>query len=198
MSEKVANGKFVAFTYKVFDDKTGELLFEAGAKAPDVMVHGYSNEVVAGLQQAMEGLKEGDRFSVTLPPEVAFGVRDERNLRTLTRDVFGDDGELPEEVKLGAVLQMMTEDRNILVGTVVEINDKEVKMDFNHPFAGKTIRFDGEVVNVREATEEEKQMASGRGGCHGGCGCHGGGCHEDGGCGDGGCHDGGGCCGCKD
>lgn len=205
MSDKISKGKLVSFTYKVYDDNSGELLFEAGAKAPDVMVHGFSAEVLPGLQQAMEGLGAGDRFSVTLPPEAAFGNRDERNVIALPRDVFGDDGEMPEEVKVGAVLPMMTEGGQTVVGTVLEIGPSEIRMDFNHPFAGKTVRFDGEVADVRDATEDEKKMAQGRGGCCGG-GCHGGGCHghgEDGGCGGHGdscCggHGEGGCGGCHE
>ncbi len=83
---------------------------------------------------------------------------------------------------------MMTAEGYRIAGTVFEIGDK-VKMDFNHPFAGKTVRYDGMVETVREATPEELTPAQG---CGGGCGgCSGGSCGDnegEGSCGCGGCH----------
>ena len=64
---------FVAYSYKLYNDADGSLLFEAKPDAPDVMVYGVSQEVVPGLIAAIKDLSEGDRFGVTLPPETAFG-----------------------------------------------------------------------------------------------------------------------------
>jgi FKBP-type peptidyl-prolyl cis-trans isomerase SlyD len=184
--EKVGQNKFVAYSYRLQDAENGKLLFEAKAEAPDTMVYGVSNEVVPGLIAAVKDLSQGDKFSVTLPPEAAFGERFEENVMNLDKEIFVRDGKLAEEVVVNAELPMMTQEGYRILGRILEITDKSVKMDFNHPFAGKTVKFDGEIIEVRDATPEELNPVSscGCGGCGGSCG--------DGGCGDG-CDCGGGC-----
>ncbi len=194
-NEKVGPGKFVAFTYRLTNADNGELLFEAKADAPDTMVYGVTQEILPGLTSTMEGLGAQDKFSVTLPPEVAFGERLDDNVITLPTSTFERDGKMAEEVKVGAILPMLTEDGYTVTGKVIEMTPETVTMDFNHPFAGLNVQFDGEVVEVRDATEEEKQPKHGC--CGGHCGCH---SNEEGcGCGDDcGCTEEKGSCGCGD
>ena len=82
---------------------------------------------------------------------------------------------------------MMTADGFRINGIVLDVTDDKVKMDFNHPLAGKDVRFKGKVTLVRDATPEELQPAQGCGcGCsHSDCGDHD---HDGCGCGDGCCH----------
>lgn len=164
--EKVGPGKFVAYAYKLYNDADSSLLFEACSDAPDTMVYGLSNDVIPGLLTAMKDLATGDKFSVTLPPEVAFGEKFEENVVALDKEIFMRDGNLAEEVKVGAELPMMTQEGFRVLGRVLEITDSNVKMDFNHPFAGLTVRYDGEIVEVRDATPEELKPVHS---C--GCGC---------------------------
>ena len=185
MTDTVSPGKYVEYSYLLTDAATGRKLFEATKSRPDQMIYGVSQDVVPGLASVMEGLKAGDKFEVTLPPAAAFGERNEEDVVELDRQIFERDGKLAEEVKVGAALPMMTAEGYRVVGTVVAIGSKVV-MDFNHPFAGLTVTFAGEIETVRDATEEEIHPASG---------CHGGGCGGDEGCG--GHDDGGSCCGGK-
>lgn len=188
MENKIGPGMYVEYSYRLYDEADGGLLFETPEGHPDMMVYGVSHEVVPGLIAAIQDLKAGDRFGVTLPPAAAFGERHPEDIMELDRDIFTRDGELAEEVKVGAVLPMMTAEGYRIAGTVLEIGDK-VKMDFNHPFAGKTVRYDGEIVTAREATPEELAPTHG---CGGGCGgCSGGSCgnnDSEGSCGCDGCH----------
>ena len=173
---KVGPGMYVEYSYKLYNDADGSLLFETPARQPDQMVYGVSQEIIPGLIAAMRDLKAGDKFGVTLPPAVAFGERNPDEVIELEKDIFMRDGELAEEVKPGAILPMMTAEGYRIAGTVLEIGDK-IKMDFNHPFAGLTVRYDGLVETVREATPEELTPTSG---CGGGCGgCGGGSCGSD-------------------
>ena len=184
--ETVGHGKFVAYSYKLYDDADGALLFEATPEEPDVMVYGVSHEVVPGLVEVMKGLAKGDRFEITLPPVAAFGERSPEYELVLDKEIFMRDGKIAEEVKVGAVLPMMTAEGYRVQGVVKEVGDK-IKMDFNHPFAGKTVRYEGVIEEVREATPEELKPQTG---CCGGCGSDsdcGSGC--GGGCGSG--------CGCN-
>lgn len=179
--EKAGPGKFVAFTYKLTDADNGTLIFETPVNAPDNLVYGVTADVVPALQNAMHGLKEGDKFSITLPPEVAFGEKLDDNIISLPIATFERDGKVGDEVKVCAELPMMTEDGFTVRGRIIDMNQETVTMDFNHPFAGLTVKFDGEVVEVRDATPEELQPRQG-------CGCHG--CGHD--------HDHEGCCGGHD
>lgn len=181
---KIEPGMFVEYSYKLTDADTGKLLFETPKDAPDQMVFGTTEAVVPGLIAAIDGLKAGDKFEVTLPMEAAFGPRTDENILELDKQIFMQDGKLAEEVKVGADLPMMTAEGYRVLGKVLEIGDK-VKMDFNHPFAGMAVTYNGVIEEVRPATEDELHPTSGCGGC-GGCG--GGSCGDHGGCGDGCCH----------
>ncbi len=179
---KIEPGMFVKYSYKLTDAENGKLLFETPKDAPDVMVFGASEAVVPGLLAAIDGLKAGDKFEMTLPVEAAFGPRSDENILELDKQIFMQDGKLAEEVTVGAELPMMTAEGYRVLGKVLEIGDK-VKMDFNHPFAGLSVTYSGIIKEVRPATPEELHPTSG---CGGGC-CGGGSC-GDGGCGDGCCH----------
>lgn len=187
--EKIDAGKFVKYSYILSNADNGEELFSAPKDQPDELIYGISQEVVPGLLAALKGLSVGDKFEVTLPPAAAFGPRSEEHVIELEKDIFMRDGKLAEEVKVGADLPMMTAEGYRVLGRILEVGDK-VKMDFNHPFAGMTVTFKGEVEEVRDATPEELTPTGGC--CCGGCGDHD---HGDHGCGDGcgsGC--GSGCC----
>lgn len=189
--EIIDNGKFVAFAYTVKDADTNEVLFEASPEAPDTMVYGASEDVIPGLAATLKGLSAGDKFGVTLPPEVAFGPRNEDYVQQIPISAFMRDGKMAVEVKPGIGLDMMTNTGQIVRGLVKEVSPEYVIMDFNHPFAGKTVEFEGEVLEVRDASDEEIHPAHSCG-CGGGCSHH----HSGDGCG---CDDGCGCgndCGC--
>ena len=176
--EKVGPGKFVEYSYKLYNDADGKLLFETPKDAPDELVFGVTLGIVPGLLSVMEGLSKGDRFEITLPPVAAFGDKSDELEMILDKEIFMRDGKLADEVKVGAILPMMTADNLRVEGRVTDIGDK-VKMDFNHPFAGLTVRYDGEIVEVRDATPEDLPQ----GGCCGGCG--GAGSCDSGSCGSG-------------
>ena len=152
--------------------------------------------MIRPLEKAIEGLEAGGEFDVTVKAAEAFGPHDPDQVARLEKDVFAVDGKFDSEmVKKGAVLPMMTSDGYRINGLVVDVTDDEVEMDFNHPLAGKDVRFKGSIITVRDATPEELQPAHGCGcGCHHGgedsCGCHGDGtdscgCSDHEGCG---CH----------
>ena len=101
----------------------------------------------------------------------------------LPKNIFMVDGKLAEDILfVGSQVPMSDNQGNRMMGIVKEVGDETVKMDFNHPMAGKTLNFDVEVVSVRDVTPEDLQ---------GGCSC--GDCGDD--CG-GGCDHGNGHCDC--
>lgn len=137
--------------------------------------------LIYGLEKALEGREEGEKFSVTIQPEEAYGVYDEALKMDVPRERFEIDG----DIEIGMQFQMITPQGPAIV-RVVETGDKFIQIDANHELAGKVLNFDVEIVEVRDATEEELNP-QGCGGCGGGCGGRcGGSCGEDcGGCGEG-------------
>jgi FKBP-type peptidyl-prolyl cis-trans isomerase SlyD len=85
------------------------------------------------------------------------------------------DGDM---IKEGNTVPMMTGNGQRLNGLVLEIGDNEVRMDFNHPLAGEHLYFKGQVVEVRQATDEEI-VGTLSGGCSCSGGCDSGSCGPD-------------------
>ncbi len=204
--EKITPGKYVELGYDLYTvTPEGEtLVHQTDAEDPERIIFGVTRGMIRPLEIAIDGLGVNDPFDVTVKADEAFGPYDPEQVATLEKDVFEVDGKFDDEmIKPGAVLPMMTADGYRINGVVLEVTDKVVKMDFNHPLAGKDVRFKGKIITVRDATPEELQPAQG---C--GCGCHGDscgdGCGDDCGCGDDSCgcgdqhhhHDNGGSCGC--
>jgi FKBP-type peptidyl-prolyl cis-trans isomerase SlpA len=101
--------------------------------------------LIQGLELALYGLKAGDRQSVSIGPETAFGFRDDEAVRELPR------GEFPPDIQPspGVIIGFSTPTGDEVPGAVLEVGDEWVKIDFNHPLAGHEIRFDVEIVAVR-------------------------------------------------
>ena len=162
------------------------LVHQTDLEDPEKIIFGVTRGMIRPLEEAIEGLEKGGKFDIVVKADEAFGPYDPEQIAALDKDIFMVDDKFDSEViKPGAVLPMMTADGYKINGVVVEVTDDKVKMDFNHPLAGKDVRFKGEILAVRDATPEELKPASG-------CGC---GCGSQGGCSDGSCGDG---CGCGD
>jgi len=101
-------------------------------------------EVVYGFDHAVRGMKPGEKKTVTLPPEQAYGKRDSNLIMTGSRD------ELPLglEVKVGDKLVVNLEGGNMAIATVIELTDDTVTVDANHELAGKTLIFEIELVEI--------------------------------------------------
>lgn len=195
--ESIKPGKYVELGYDLYAvTPEGEtLVHQTDSDDPEKIIFGVTRGMIRPLELAIDGLAAGAPFDVTVKAEEAFGPYDPEQVATLEKSVFEVDGKFDSEaVKAGAVLPMMTADGYRIDGRVLEVTDKEVRMDFNHPLAGKDVRFKGTILTVRDATPEELQPAHGCGcGCHDhsdGCGCSDDGCgchdHQSDGCG---CHD---------
>ena len=108
------------------------------------------------LKEQIEGYQAVTRgpYSplVDVKPEEGYGVRNEGMVQDLPRDSFKG----VERVEPGMQFEARTE-RGPLLVTVVEVADDRVRIDGNHPLAGQTLHFDVRVLDVREATEDEKQ-----------------------------------------
>ena len=197
--EKIEPGKYVEMTYNLYQvnpDGSEELVHQEDPADPEKIVFGVTRGMIRPLEEKLDGMAKGEKFNVVVKADEAFGPYDEEQVAELDREIFLVDGKFDEEmINVGAVVPMMTADGYRINGIVKSITPEKVFMDFNHPLAGKDVRFEGVVTEVREATQEELAPAHSCGcGCdhgscgEGGCDCdHGHDCDGEHSCGDGGC-----------
>ncbi len=169
---KIGNEKFVTLSYILTVD--GEIADMATAENPLGFVFGVGM-LLPAFEKHIDGFSAGDKFEFTLTPEDGYGVSDPRMIVELPQDTFKVDGSIEEGLlTMGNEIPMMTADGMRLLGRIIAIGDENITMDFNHPMAGKTLNFTGEVVGVREATDDD--YPGGGGGCD--CGCGSDGCED--------------------
>lgn len=104
-------------------------------------------QIIPGLEAHIEGMEQGAKSTVTIPPEAAYGPRREEAIQTVNRT------NLPPglDLKVGAQLQARTADGNVMPITVVDLDEETVKVDANHPLAGQDLVFDVELVEIVKA-----------------------------------------------
>ncbi len=192
--EKIQPGKYVELGYDLYEvapDGTQKLVHQTDAEDPEKFIFGVTRGMIVPLEKAVEGLEAGGEFDIIVKSDEAFGPHDPEQVVTLERDIFMVDGKFDDKaIKPGALVPMMTADGFRINGLVKAVSTEDVTMDFNHPLAGKDVRFAGKIITVRDATPEELQPSHG---CGCGCGDCGDGCGDGCDCGDdhcgcGGCH----------
>lgn len=148
MSEIVAKHKVVSFVYSILNDK-GEV--KEKNDAPTDYVHGSNENIFpAVMSDALEGACVGETKEILLPPELGYGAYDEnKTYRAKIEDVP------PEYHEVGVEATFQDEDGKKLLMTVMSVEDGEVFLDGNHPFAGKTMTVRMTVKAIRDANVEE-------------------------------------------
>jgi FKBP-type peptidyl-prolyl cis-trans isomerase SlyD len=182
----ISKNLVVSFDYTLTDESK-QVLDSSSGSGPLSYLHGHEN-IIPGLEKALEGKSEGDSLTVTVPAAEAYGVRDERLVANIPLDQFED----ATSVEAGMQFQAETPDGDQIV-TVTKVANGMATIDANHPLAGMDLTFEAKIVSIREATAEE--LEHGHPHQEGGCGGHCGDCGDDGcGCeGDDNCEGG---CGC--
>jgi peptidylprolyl isomerase len=139
---EVKNGDTVRIHYtgtltdgSVFDSSEGRdpLQFTAGA-----------GQVIPGMDEEMAGMKVGEKKTLNIPCEKAYGPLNPAARQAIPREGIPDD--IPLEI--GTQLQMQSPDGQVLPVTVVEVDEATVTLDANHPLAGKDLTFEIELVSI--------------------------------------------------
>lgn len=164
---KIAKDTVVSLAYQV-RTKDGVIVDEATAVAPLEYLHG-AGDLIKGLENALDGRKIGDKFDVEIEANNAYGDYNENLVQNVPRDVFvGVD-----KLEVGMRFLADTEHGPVPV-EITAIDGDTITIDGNHMLAGQDLKFNVEVVNVREATAEELTHGHVHGAHshdHGGCGC---------------------------
>lgn len=104
--------------------------------------------LITGLERALYGLKTGDRQTLRISPEEGYGARDPENIYNIKRDMF--ENELP--VEPGVVMGFELPSGEEVHGTIVSIDANDIRVDFNHPLAGREVIFEVEILDVENQT----------------------------------------------
>ncbi len=151
--------KYIAVAYKLYTVENGkaELVEEAPEQEPFQFISGYGITIDA-FEREVAGLEKGAEFDFTLSKDEAYGDYEDEHVLDLDKDIFRINGHFDHEnIYKDAVVPLQNEDGNRFFGKVLEVGEDKVKIDLNHPLAGKTLNFKGHVVEAREATNDEIQ-----------------------------------------
>lgn len=171
----ITKDKKVSFNY-ILKDSEGKVIDSSEEKAPLEYIHG-KGLIISGLEAALEGKKAGDKFSVVIEPKDAYGEYEPNLVAEISKSQF-DEGTVVEP---GMIFRASTPDGGFFTVRVTKVEGDKITVDGNHELAGKQLAFDIEVVDVKDATEEELKNAENScnccgGECDGGCDCSEGGC----------------------
>lgn len=183
--EQQTPNKYVTVAYELYTDND-KGIHELVEKAP--IEHPF--QFISGLGIALDSfeskilaLAEGEAFDFVLKVDEAYGPYEQDHVIELPKETFAINDRFDKDmVYPGAVLPLVNADGMRFQGLVLELKDNTVIIDLNHPLAGKDLHFKGQVVTMRDATNEEIQALINHegcncggdceGGCEGGCGGH--------------------------
>ena len=158
---EIAADRVVLIHYTLKDDG-GALIDSSSGGDPLAYIQGHGN-LVAGLEKALEGKKDGDNVAVSVAPADGYGKYDAALIQRVPKRSLQGSG----EIKKGMQFQGQTPD-GMRLFTVTAVVGDMITLDGNHPLADKTLHFDVDIVSVREATAEELEHGHvhGAGGHH--------------------------------
>lgn len=146
---QIGKNSVVTINYTLKGDD-GQVIDSSDGGEPMAYLHGAEN-IIPGLENALEGKAKGDALSVAVSPEEGYGEHNESMVQSVGREMF----EGVDDIHVGAQYHAASPEGHPVMITVVEIGDENVVIDGNHPLAGMNLNFDVEVMDIRDATEEE-------------------------------------------
>ncbi len=144
----IEDRKVVSFHYTL-KNEAGEDMESSRDRDPMVYLHGYRN-IVPGLENAMKGREVGDTFEVTVPPAEAYGEHNPDSVQRISAKHFSNIKRLSP----GQMVSLQTR-QGPVQAVVLKVGRFNVDVDANHPLAGRTLTFDVEITDIRDATKEE-------------------------------------------
>ncbi len=169
--DSVAKDMVVKMDYTLYVD--GNIFDTSNGYGPLEFIQGRRS-IIPGLDNGILGMQIGETKEIVVSPQQAYGDYDDNAFIDLPISQFPPQFDF----QIGKSIRLSDPTGRLTTASICEIGENDVRLDMNHPLAGKELRFSATIVGLRDATEDE--LAAGR---VGGCGC--GSCSTDGGCGDG-------------
>ena len=156
--------RVVTFHYTLTDKTGAEIDSSRHRNDPMVFLEG-SGQIIPGLDSELQKMSSGDKKVVKVPAADAYGEIDAQLVFNVSRDRFPPGA----NIQVGDRFRANANDQNGPIFSVTKISLEEITVDGNHPLAGQDLTFDVEIVDARNATQEEMEHghAHGPGGHHG-------------------------------
>lgn len=145
---QIGNNKVAVITYTLTDN-SGTVIDQATTEEPFAFIQGTGN-IIPGLEKALDGKRVGDNINITVEPAEGYGERDNALTQVLAKEMF----EGVDEITPGMQFHAQTPNGMSIV-TVTAVENDQVTIDGNHPLAGVVLNFDVNVLEIRDATEDE-------------------------------------------
>lgn len=143
----IQNDQVVSFHYTLTDEN-GTVIDKSEGQ-PLVYLHGAGN-IIPGLENALTGKNVGDKLTVNVTAAEGYGEYNPEMVQEVPRNMFQG----VDDITAGMQFQAQTDD-GIQVVTVKDVTDENVIVDANHPLAGQNLNFDVEIIDIRDASQEE-------------------------------------------
>ncbi len=149
----IEKNNVVALTYDLYVTENGEKkhVESATTEKPLIFLYG-AGMMLPKFEEHLSGLTVGDNYGFTLAAADAYGEYDEQAVADLPKDMFKDNGGLPE---IGAIIPLQDNQGNHFQARVLSLAEDAVIVDLNHPMAGHELTFNGTITEVRKASDEE-------------------------------------------
>ncbi|HDN05344.1 MAG TPA: peptidylprolyl isomerase [Chloroflexi bacterium] len=148
MSDTVQDNLVVTLDYTLIVDE--EVMESTDDGEPIIFIQGIG-QIIPGLESALYGMKVGEKKTVVIEPENAYGDYDPDSLEIAKKEEFSE--EIPLDV--GTFLDLSDDEGEVLSAQIIEEDEDTVTLDFNHPLAGNTLTFEITLSALRPASEEE-------------------------------------------
>ncbi len=153
---KIEKNRAVSLIYELKEGNSEGRVIEALEESRPMTFICGSGRLLPSFESHLLSLEKGDNFNFVLSARSAYGERREDMIINLSPSIFESDGKIDENIcKVGNEVPMMDTNGNRITGTIIEISDTYIRMDFNHPMAGVDLCFLGSIMDVREATDDE-------------------------------------------
>jgi peptidylprolyl isomerase len=139
----IENGNVVKMHYEA---KLGDRVIDTSRNGDPLEFKVGGGYVIQGLDEALVGLETGEKKTVVVPPEKAYGKRKAGFITKIPRNKSNE----PEKgIKAGNIIRYNTETGEVKVATVTKVEDDNITLDLNHPLAGQTLTFDLEIIAIK-------------------------------------------------
>ncbi len=150
----MTNKNTVSYNYVIKIDYTlkinGKVIDSSVGFEPLIYLHGHNN-IIPGLERGLLDMEVGESKNIIVVPQEAYGEFDPAAFSNVPLSEFDESNNLA----IGSSIEMEDEDGVVMIAEVISIEDAIVKLDFNHPLAGKELHFDVTILALRAATDDE-------------------------------------------
>jgi FKBP-type peptidyl-prolyl cis-trans isomerase SlyD len=144
----IQNNKVITINYVLKDDQG--VLIDESKDSSFCYLHG-ANNIIPGMEDALTGRDRGDKFNLVVEPADAYGEYNPNLTQVVDRSMFeGND-----DIQAGMQFQAQDDQGHFMIITIAKVDGDEITIDGNHPLAGTTLHYDIEVMDIRDATDEE-------------------------------------------